>query len=115
MPGSPIAGRIGDSRGLEALTPKPAGIAAAAGLSCSIRPVTRYGHRVINTEPDSALNNLRLAHCDQRRVHLEARPLNAGLGCERSQRLEAADEFGPAVRIAAVVNGIDPYHQVARL
>ncbi len=51
---------------------------------------------------------------DERRLNLEARALDAGLGRQLRQPLERLDEFRPAIGIARVVDGVDARRKYRR-
>ena len=78
--------------------------------------VAAVGQGVVDAELQAALDDLRLGQLDQRSVDLQLLPaLDPGLGRQVGHLLVGADVLGPAVRVAAVVQGVDADEDVAGL
>src|SRR5262249_29480886 len=69
---------------------------------------------VVEAESDTAADDVRLAQRDERRVHAEARALDAGARRQAGEALEGGDELGAAIGIARIVERVDADDDVVR-
>lgn len=71
------------------------------------RVVAGVSQAVFHSEVHSGLNNLGLRHLDEGSVDGNCLPFDSSFGRDPGEVLERADEFGSAVGVAAVIDGID--------
>src|SRR5579872_7323532 len=84
---------IGDAIFLEAFHPQLAGIAMAAGVALFIGVITAGRQRIIDAEPQSFADDLRLAQLDERRVEGDTLIAFDAVGCgEVGHILKCPDE-----------------------
>src|SRR6187431_239910 len=103
------------SRLPEPLLPEDTRVAVAAGPPVRRRIVAAPRDPIVHPQPLPQLHDLRLAEADQWGMDPEKPPLDAGAGGEVRHPLEGLDVLRPAVRVAAVVQGICADEDVGRL
>src|SRR6185369_13483581 len=89
-------------------------VAASARPARRTRVVATVREAVIQTQLEAARDDLRFAHLDEGRVETKPGALDAGAGRDVRERLERAREFGPAVRIAGIVERVDADDEIVR-
>src|SRR5262245_30662075 len=99
----------------ETLEAQNTGVAVAARDAIAVGVVAGARQRVIDSEVEAELNDLRLRKADQRGVDGQ---LLLGLDCsargEIRHRLKRADVLRPAIGIAGVINRVDTKENVLR-
>src|SRR3984885_16225715 len=108
-----VAGRVRGCRGGESFAAQAARVTAAAGASRGIGLIAGHRLRVVDTEPQTGADDLRLGPGDERCVYATGITLDTGLGRERRERREGGDELRPAIRVAARIEHVDADEQVA--
>src|SRR5579872_2637731 len=109
-----VTQRIRDPDLLETTQPEQAGIAVAASLPFWTRVVTAHRQPVIDAEGQSGADDLGLTHRDQGRLNRYLAALDARFSCQIRHLFERLDVFGPAIRVAGIVEGIDADEDVRR-
>src|SRR5688572_2484624 len=100
----------------EPAQPKLAGVAVAARGAVLVRVVAARRRRVVDAEPLAELNDLTFREIDERRANRDRRrTLDARTCAEVRHVLIGADVLRPAVRVPAVVQGVDADEDVACL
>src|SRR5260221_12089999 len=97
------ARRVWCARFGEAPGAKNAAVAPAAGGAVRRRIVAAVGEPIVQTELETAPDDVGLGERHERCVHAETRALDARPRRQRRQRLERANELGATVRIAGIV------------
>jgi len=92
-----------------------AGVAHAARASGGIGLIAGYGEAVIDTEREAGAYDVFFGQVDQRCVDGDAVAFNRGFGGEVCQGFKRADEFGTAVGVAGIVDGVDAGEYVAAM
>lgn len=69
---------------------------------------------VVDSELESALDDLRFGPVDEWSVDVDGVSLDGFFGCEIGQELKGMDEFRSAIGVAAIVDGIDAYIDIVR-
>src|SRR5262249_39936297 len=98
--------RVFDAGLGEALLAKQTAVAAPARFAPRRRVVAGVRVRVVDARREAQADDLGLLEPRQRRVNLDARALDARLRRAPGEPLERANELGPAVGVAAVVDGV---------
>jgi hypothetical protein len=104
--------RIPLPRFLEPLEPQQARLAMAAGGSIGRRVVAGGGEPEVHSQIQPPPDDLRLAQRDERRVNPDFRAFDSRAGGEVRHSGVGRDVLGPAVGIAAVVEGVGPKEDV---
>lgn len=87
----------------------------AAGAAGGIGIVAAMGEREIDAELDGEGDDLRFGEGDERRVDADVSgAFDAGLGGEVGHALEGVDEFGAAIGIAGIIEGVDSDEDIGR-
>jgi hypothetical protein len=108
--------RIGDPRLGETLGTQSAGIARPTGPTVGAGIIATAGQPIVDPERQPGADDFGLAHLDQWGMDtITLTSLDTGGRGQIGQRLEGGDVLGPAVRIAGIVERIDPDEDVARL
>src|SRR5262245_27813730 len=104
-----IRRRVGHAGLAEPLQPQRTTVATPTGPPLLIRVVTAERPSVINPEPQALPDDLGLGPAQERRMDPK-RPqaFDPGLRRQVRQPLELLQELRPAIRIAAVVDGVGP-------
>src|SRR5690606_23754607 len=113
--GSGVARRISEAGVSEALAAQPAAIAAPTVQARRSGIVARPAHSRIEAEPRRLGSDIGLGHVLERCVDMKVDAPVAVACSEAGERFKAADEFGAAVGIARIIEGIDPDEDVLRL
>src|SRR5574340_1250361 len=103
-----IGDRIHNSRLAEPFPPDPATVAPAAGDMSGSGIITTVRQLEGNPEVPASPHDLGLRLHQQRCAHLDRTACDAHLGPQVGDRLERADKFRPAIRIAGIVQDIGP-------
>src|SRR3546814_20068613 len=98
-----VDGRIVQPGLREALGAQPAAIAQPAMPVPRRRIVARPAQPRVEPPPRGLADDIRLAPALERGVDHEAIALAPRRGCPRRPLLERAEEFGPAIRIARII------------
>ncbi len=102
---------------VEAFLPQQAGVTLAARCARGRRVcVATAREGVIDSQFNSAGDDLRLGESNERRVNLELlAALDTGFGGKVRHLLEGRDEFGTAIWISGIVQRVDAKEEVHRL
>lgn len=92
-----------------------AGVAHAARASGGIGLIAGYGETVIDAEREAGEYDVFLGQVDQRRVDGDPMAFNRGFGGEVRHGFKRVDEFGTAVGVAGIVDGVDTGEYVAAM
>src|SRR5467141_4522512 len=106
---------IRDAELLEPLGAQQARVAPPARRAVLRRVVAAAGERVVDAELDAAAQDAGLGELDERRVDLQPRSLDAGLGRELRHLLVGREVLRPAIGVAAVVERVHADEEVVRL
>src|SRR5438132_12723077 len=99
-----VSKRIVEPSLLETFQAELATVAQPAGASLWRRIIATPGETIVYAKFNAFSNDLSLGHFNQRHVNLDpALAFRSGLGRQIGHRLEGADVFVSAVRIAAVI------------
>src|SRR5829696_6298954 len=93
---------------------QPAAVAAAAWPPVRPRIVTTQREPVVQTERDTAADNLGLRELDERREDAQGPPLDARPGGQRGEPFERLQEFRTAIRISGVIERVHANHDRLR-
>lgn len=99
----------------ETCTPDTAGVAHAARTTRFVGLIAGYGETVIDAERQTGAYDVFLGQVDQRRVDGDPVAFNRGFGGEVRQSFKRVDEFGAAVGVAGIVDGVDAGEYVAAM
>src|SRR5689334_16487934 len=108
-----VADWVREPQLLERPAADPAGVAAPAGQSLGARVVTAMGKCIVDAQFLPATDDLFFGQRQERGMDAEsARAFDARTGRQVGQGFEGPEELRPAVRIAGVVDAVDPEEDV---
>src|SRR5262249_33734637 len=90
-----------------------AAVAVATWTTGGARVVAAVRQTVVQTQSDTATNDVRLGKRDERGVDVKAAAFHTGAGGHGRERFERSNEFRTTIRIAGVVKRVDTDARIA--